>query len=47
MATNHEIGSSSLSRDANYGGVIVLIGFYPIVGDLLHTGHILALEEAK
>ena len=23
------------------------IGFYPVVGDLLHTGHILALEEAK
>lgn len=23
------------------------IGFYPLVGDLLHTGHILALEEAK
>ena len=25
----------------------MLIGFYPMVGDLLHTGHILALEEAK
>jgi glycerol-3-phosphate cytidylyltransferase len=24
-----------------------LIGFYPVVGDLLHAGHILALEEAK
>ena len=24
-----------------------LIGFYPVVGDLLHPGHILALEEAK
>lgn len=23
------------------------IGFYPLVGDLLHAGHILALEEAK
>ncbi len=23
------------------------IGFYPMVGDLLHTGHILAIEEAK
>lgn len=23
------------------------IGFYPVVGDLLHAGHILALEEAK
>lgn len=23
------------------------IGFYPLVGDLLHTGHILAIEEAK
>lgn len=23
------------------------IGFYPVVGDLLHTGHILAIEEAK
>lgn len=23
------------------------IGFYPVVGDLLHTGHVLALEEAK
>ena len=23
------------------------IGFYPMVGDLLHAGHILALEEAK
>ena len=25
----------------------MIIGFYPLVGDLLHTGHILALEEAK
>jgi glycerol-3-phosphate cytidylyltransferase len=25
----------------------MVIGFYPLVGDLLHTGHILALEEAK
>ena len=23
------------------------IGFYPVVGDLLHIGHILALEEVK
>lgn len=23
------------------------IGFYPMVGDLLHAGHILAIEEAK
>ena len=23
------------------------IGFYPMVGDLLHTGHVLAIEEAK
>lgn len=23
------------------------IGFYPVVGDLLHTGHIIAIEEAK
>lgn len=23
------------------------IGFYPLVGDLLHAGHILAIEEAK
>ena len=23
------------------------IGFYPMVGDLLHAGHIIALEEAK
>ena len=25
----------------------MLIGFYPMVGDLLHAGHILAIEEAK
>lgn len=24
-----------------------IIGFYPIVGDILHTGHVLAIEEAK
>jgi len=24
-----------------------VIGFYPMVADVLHTGHILALEEAK
>jgi glycerol-3-phosphate cytidylyltransferase len=24
-----------------------IIGFYPVVGDLLHAGHILALKEAK
>lgn len=24
-----------------------MIGFYPMVGDLLHAGHILAIEEAK
>lgn len=24
-----------------------LIGFFPMVGDILHTGHILALKEAK
>lgn len=23
------------------------IGFYPLVGDILHTGHILAMREAK
>ena len=23
------------------------IGFYPVVGDLLHAGHIIAIEEAK
>lgn len=23
------------------------IGFYPLVGDLLHAGHVLAIEEAK
>lgn len=23
------------------------VGFYPMVGDLLHAGHILAIEEAK
>lgn len=23
------------------------VGFYPVVGDLLHAGHILAIEEAK
>ena len=23
------------------------IGFFPMVGDLLHTGHIIAIEEAK
>jgi glycerol-3-phosphate cytidylyltransferase len=22
-------------------------GFYPVVGDLLHAGHVLALEEAR
>lgn len=25
----------------------MLIGFYPMVGDLLHAGHLLAIEEAK
>ncbi len=25
----------------------MLIGFYPMVGDLLHSGHLLAIEEAK
>lgn len=24
-----------------------MIGFYPLVADILHTGHILAMEEAK
>ena len=24
-----------------------VIGFYPIVGDILHAGHVLAIEEAK
>lgn len=28
-------------------GTKLKIGFYPMVGDLLHTGHILALQEAK
>lgn len=23
------------------------IGFYPLVGDILHAGHVLAIEEAK
>lgn len=23
------------------------IGFYPVVGDLLHAGHVIAIEEAK
>lgn len=23
------------------------IGFYPLVGDLLHAGHVIAIEEAK
>lgn len=23
------------------------VGFFPMVGDLLHTGHIIAIEEAK
>jgi len=23
------------------------IGFYPLVGDILHTGHVIAIEEAK
>jgi len=25
----------------------MIIGFYPIVGDCLHAGHILAMQEAK
>lgn len=25
----------------------MIIGFYPMVGDLLHTGHVIAIEEAK
>ena len=25
----------------------MIIGFYPMVADILHTGHILAIEEAK
>lgn len=25
----------------------MIIGFYPMVADLLHTGHVIALEEAK
>lgn len=24
-----------------------IIGFYPMVGDVLHTGHLIAIEEAK
>ena len=24
-----------------------VIGFYPVVGDILHAGHVLAIEEAK
>lgn len=25
----------------------MLIGFYPMVGDLLHAGHVIAIEEAR
>jgi glycerol-3-phosphate cytidylyltransferase len=25
----------------------MIIGFYPVVGDLLHAGHVIAIEEAK
>ena len=25
----------------------MIVGFYPMVGDLLHAGHVIAIEEAK
>jgi cytidyltransferase-like protein len=34
-------------KDINLKGKVMKIGFFPMVADILHSGHVLALEEAK
>ena len=37
----------TLENNLNLKTNIMKIGFYPMVADILHAGHVIAIEEAK